>query len=209
MFKTACHSWFIALCPFLTVPRKYRLQSSGCSSTKISNSRDKCRYWQTAGERKGENPMMTPLPYIIIFGMSTPFVILAIAFANGWIKVPVRWLIKQAIREVSFCFGNHSDIWQLSASLVPIKMSPQNFCLFYEVVIDKNFRMLCTYVKGRNIVSLLFKTLRTTRTSAHCKERKKGGKKKTWVDEVRSEHVIYFRALLPVVSGQEEAHSEV
>jgi hypothetical protein len=49
-----------------------------------------CRYWQTAGEREGENPMMTPLPYIIIFGMSTPFVILAIAFANGWIKVPVR-----------------------------------------------------------------------------------------------------------------------
>jgi hypothetical protein len=49
-----------------------------------------CRYWQTAGEGKGENPMMTPLPYIIIFGMSTPFVILAIAFANGWIKVPVR-----------------------------------------------------------------------------------------------------------------------
>lgn len=48
------------------------------------------RYWQTAGEREGENPMKTPLPYIIIFGMSTPFVILAIAFANGWIKVPVR-----------------------------------------------------------------------------------------------------------------------
>lgn len=50
----------------------------------------KCRYWQTAGEREGENPMKTPLPYIIIFGMSTPFVILAIAFANGWVKVPVR-----------------------------------------------------------------------------------------------------------------------
>jgi hypothetical protein len=49
-----------------------------------------CRYWQSAGEREGENPMKTPLPYIIIFGMSTPFVILAIAFANGWIKVPVR-----------------------------------------------------------------------------------------------------------------------
>ena len=48
------------------------------------------RYWQTAGEREGENPMKTPLPYIIIFGMSTPFVILAIAFANGWIKVPAR-----------------------------------------------------------------------------------------------------------------------
>lgn len=49
-----------------------------------------CRYWQTAGEREGENPMKTPLPYIIIFGMSTPFVILAIAFANGWIKAPIR-----------------------------------------------------------------------------------------------------------------------
>jgi E3 ubiquitin-protein ligase MUL1 len=36
--------------------------------------------------------MKTPLPYIIIFGMSTPFVILAIAFANGWIKVPIRCL---------------------------------------------------------------------------------------------------------------------
>ncbi|KAL0898916.1 hypothetical protein Bca101_082877 [Brassica carinata] len=47
-------------------------------------------YWQSAGEREGENPMKTPLPYIIIFGMSTPFVILAIAFANGWIKVPIR-----------------------------------------------------------------------------------------------------------------------
>ncbi|XVF31909.1 hypothetical protein REPUB_Repub17cG0035200 [Reevesia pubescens] len=32
------------------------------------------QYWQTAGEREGENPMKTPLPYIIIFGMSTPFV---------------------------------------------------------------------------------------------------------------------------------------
>lgn len=47
-----------------------------------------CRYWQTAGEREGENPMATPLPYILIFGMSTPFIILAIAFANGWIKTP-------------------------------------------------------------------------------------------------------------------------
>ncbi|XP_010907321.1 uncharacterized protein [Elaeis guineensis] len=48
------------------------------------------QYWQTAGEREGENPMKTPLPYIIIFGWSTPFVILAIAFANGWIKMPMR-----------------------------------------------------------------------------------------------------------------------
>ncbi len=56
----------------------------------ITRDEEPQQYWQTAGEREGENPMKTPLPYIIIFGMSTPFVILAIAFANGWIKVPVR-----------------------------------------------------------------------------------------------------------------------
>ena len=56
----------------------------------ITREEEPEQYWQAAGERKGENPMKTPLPYIIIFGMSTPFVILAIAFANGWIKVPVR-----------------------------------------------------------------------------------------------------------------------
>ncbi|XP_057796774.1 uncharacterized protein LOC131012769 [Salvia miltiorrhiza] len=56
----------------------------------ITKEQEPEQYWQSAGEREGENPMKTPLPYIIIFGMSTPFVILAIAFANGWIKVPVR-----------------------------------------------------------------------------------------------------------------------
>ncbi|KAK1315861.1 hypothetical protein QJS10_CPA05g01056 [Acorus calamus] len=56
----------------------------------ITREQEPEEYWQTAGEREGENPMKTPLPYIIIFGMSTPFVILAIAFANGWIKVPIR-----------------------------------------------------------------------------------------------------------------------
>ncbi|XP_061344151.1 uncharacterized protein LOC133290104 [Gastrolobium bilobum] len=56
----------------------------------ITRDEEPQQYWQTAGEREGENPMKTPIPYIIIFGMSTPFVILAIAFANGWIKVPVR-----------------------------------------------------------------------------------------------------------------------
>ncbi|KAJ4826885.1 hypothetical protein Tsubulata_046446 [Turnera subulata] len=56
----------------------------------ITKEEEPAQYWQTAGEREGENPMKTPLPYIIIFGMSTPFVILAIAFANGWIKIPVR-----------------------------------------------------------------------------------------------------------------------
>lgn len=56
----------------------------------ITKEEEPKQYWQTAGEREGENPMKTPLPYIVILGMSTPFVILAIAFANGWIKVPVR-----------------------------------------------------------------------------------------------------------------------
>ncbi|CAI8587158.1 unnamed protein product [Vicia faba] len=56
----------------------------------ITKEQEPEQYWQSAGEREGENPMKTPLPYIIIFGMSTPFVILAIAFANGWIKVPIR-----------------------------------------------------------------------------------------------------------------------
>ncbi|KAK8919159.1 hypothetical protein KSP39_PZI021301 [Platanthera zijinensis] len=56
----------------------------------ITREEEPKQYWQTAGEREGENPMKTPLPYIIIFGMSTPFVILAIAFVNGWIKVPIR-----------------------------------------------------------------------------------------------------------------------
>ncbi|XP_059452004.1 uncharacterized protein LOC132182703 [Corylus avellana] len=56
----------------------------------ITREEEPEQYWQTAGEREGENPMKTPIPYIIIFGMSTPFVILAIAFANGWVKVPIR-----------------------------------------------------------------------------------------------------------------------
>ncbi|KAH6764765.1 transmembrane protein [Perilla frutescens var. frutescens] len=58
----------------------------------ITKEQEPEQYWQTAGEREGENPMKTPLPYIIIFGMSTPFVILAIAFANGWIKGSRTWL---------------------------------------------------------------------------------------------------------------------
>ncbi|KAD3066640.1 hypothetical protein E3N88_34520 [Mikania micrantha] len=56
----------------------------------ITKEEEPEQYWQTAGEREGENPMKTPLPYIIIFGMSTPFIILAIGFLNGWIKVPIR-----------------------------------------------------------------------------------------------------------------------
>ncbi|KAM0063088.1 hypothetical protein Hdeb2414_s0003g00087011 [Helianthus debilis subsp. tardiflorus] len=56
----------------------------------ITKEQEPEQYWQSAGEREGENPMKTPLPYIIIFGMSTPFIILAIAFLNGWIKAPIR-----------------------------------------------------------------------------------------------------------------------
>ncbi|KAK4751082.1 hypothetical protein SAY87_004564 [Trapa incisa] len=66
------------------------LKKGGGKKKFITKEEEPEQYWQTAGEREGENPMKTPLPYIIIFGMSTPFVILAIAFANGWIKVPIR-----------------------------------------------------------------------------------------------------------------------
>ncbi|KAK4279094.1 hypothetical protein QN277_016849 [Acacia crassicarpa] len=91
--------------PFFTLPRtrplRFKLHArlgggedsedkKGGKKKFITRDEEPQQYWQTAGEREGENPMKTPLPYIIIFGMSTPFVILAIAFANGWIKVPVR-----------------------------------------------------------------------------------------------------------------------
>ncbi|XP_051115455.1 uncharacterized protein LOC127240688 isoform X3 [Andrographis paniculata] len=33
----------------------------------ITREQEPEQYWQTAGEREGENPMKTPLPYIIIF----------------------------------------------------------------------------------------------------------------------------------------------
>ncbi|KAE8075519.1 hypothetical protein FH972_014227 [Carpinus fangiana] len=63
----------------------------------ITREEEPEQYWQTAGEREGENPMKTPIPYIIIFGMSTPFVILAIAFANGWVKLTARLLSNRGI----------------------------------------------------------------------------------------------------------------
>lgn len=50
-----------------------------------------CRYWQTAAEKEGKNPMQSVLPYIAIVGLLTPFAILALAFANNWIKLP-RWI---------------------------------------------------------------------------------------------------------------------
>ncbi|CAI9113557.1 OLC1v1014182C1 [Oldenlandia corymbosa var. corymbosa] len=36
----------------------------------ITRDEEPEQYWQTAGEREGENPMKTPLPYIIIFGIT-------------------------------------------------------------------------------------------------------------------------------------------
>jgi len=56
----------------------------------ITKEQEPEQYWQTAAERDGVNPMLTPLPYIVILGFLTPFIILGVAFANGWIKVPVR-----------------------------------------------------------------------------------------------------------------------
>lgn len=56
----------------------------------ITKEQEPEQYWQTAAERDGVNPMLTPLPYIVILGFLTPFIILGVAFANGWVKVPVR-----------------------------------------------------------------------------------------------------------------------
>ncbi|KAJ7556636.1 hypothetical protein O6H91_05G091200 [Diphasiastrum complanatum] len=56
----------------------------------ITKEQEPDQYWQTAAEKEGKGPMSTVLPYIVIFGFATPFIILAIGFVNGWIKVPVR-----------------------------------------------------------------------------------------------------------------------
>lgn len=56
----------------------------------ITKEEEPEQYWQTAAEKEGKGPMSTILPYIVILGFLTPFIILGIAFANGWIKVPVR-----------------------------------------------------------------------------------------------------------------------
>lgn len=46
------------------------------------------RYWTTAAEREGKNPMQTLLPYIALLTILSPFAILAVAYANNWIKLP-------------------------------------------------------------------------------------------------------------------------
>ncbi|KAL3698292.1 hypothetical protein R1sor_012368 [Riccia sorocarpa] len=56
----------------------------------ITKEQEPEQYWQTADEREGKNPMATPLPYILILSILSPFIILAVAFANNWIKIPVR-----------------------------------------------------------------------------------------------------------------------
>ncbi|BFI28703.1 hypothetical protein MPTK2_2g22260 [Marchantia polymorpha subsp. ruderalis] len=56
----------------------------------ITKEQEPEQYWQTADERDGKNPMASPLPYILILSILSPFLILAVAFANNWIKVPIR-----------------------------------------------------------------------------------------------------------------------
>ncbi|KAG6542764.1 hypothetical protein Mapa_015841 [Marchantia paleacea] len=56
----------------------------------ITKEQEPEQYWQTADERDGKNPMASPLPYILILSVLSPFLILAVAFANNWIKVPIR-----------------------------------------------------------------------------------------------------------------------
>jgi hypothetical protein len=54
----------------------------------ITKEQEPEQYWQTAAEKEGKNPMQSVLPYIAIVGLLTPFAILALAFANNWIKLP-------------------------------------------------------------------------------------------------------------------------
>ncbi|CAM6109725.1 unnamed protein product [Calypogeia fissa] len=56
----------------------------------ITKEEEPKQYWLTPDEREGKNPMTTPLPYILILSVLSPFLILAVAFANNWIKIPVR-----------------------------------------------------------------------------------------------------------------------
>lgn len=46
------------------------------------------QYWQSEAERAGKGPMQTLLPWLAILGILMPFLILGIAFANGFIKTP-------------------------------------------------------------------------------------------------------------------------
>ena len=46
------------------------------------------RYWTTAAEREGKNPMQTLLPYIALLTLLSPFAILGVAYSQGWIKLP-------------------------------------------------------------------------------------------------------------------------
>eukprot|EP00270_Netrium_digitus_P002829 TRINITY_DN131_c0_g1_i1.p1 TRINITY_DN131_c0_g1~~TRINITY_DN131_c0_g1_i1.p1 ORF type:complete len:130 (+),score=15.77 TRINITY_DN131_c0_g1_i1:120-509(+) len=56
----------------------------------ITKEEEPAQYWQTAAEREGRGPMQTLLPYIAILGLLTPFLILGVAFALGWIQSPGR-----------------------------------------------------------------------------------------------------------------------
>ncbi|GMH10981.1 hypothetical protein Nepgr_012822 [Nepenthes gracilis] len=51
----------------------------------ITREEEPQQYWQTAGEREGENPMKTPIPYIIIFGVC----LWCIKLANKFQKLSV------------------------------------------------------------------------------------------------------------------------
>eukprot|EP00271_Cylindrocystis_brebissonii_P010379 TRINITY_DN26552_c0_g1_i1.p1 TRINITY_DN26552_c0_g1~~TRINITY_DN26552_c0_g1_i1.p1 ORF type:complete len:140 (-),score=15.84 TRINITY_DN26552_c0_g1_i1:1286-1705(-) len=54
----------------------------------ISRDDEPEEFWQSEGERSGKNPMSTILPWVAILGILFPFIILGIAFANGYIKTP-------------------------------------------------------------------------------------------------------------------------
>ncbi|KAK9901542.1 hypothetical protein WJX75_001376 [Coccomyxa subellipsoidea] len=53
----------------------------------LSREEEPDQYWQTASERKGENPLKDPLAIIGIVSILLPFIILGIAIATGIVDV--------------------------------------------------------------------------------------------------------------------------
>lgn len=76
--------------------------------------------------------------------MSTPFVILAIAFANGWIKVPVRWSCSHPILyyTLDFMFLSSSFLECTYTQSIPISLCLSLSCLLFVSSVDSMELML-------------------------------------------------------------------
>ncbi|KAK9816461.1 hypothetical protein WJX72_000590 [[Myrmecia] bisecta] len=69
--------------------RSARLHALGNSKDKNTITRDDEpeEYWQTAAERKGENPIKDPLAIIGLLAILSPFLILGVAIGTGYVDL--------------------------------------------------------------------------------------------------------------------------